>query len=88
VSRSRVILLACVLIMASLWIGLFLPSDSLSDSLLRPWRMLWGSSLQLNATLLEVSGADTVRSVSRPLQKPFGPVKLLREVETKSKAKT
>jgi len=74
--------------MLSLSIGLFLPFDSWPDILLRPWHMLWGSSVQLNATLLEASNSSTVRSMGQQLLKPFGSVKLLREVDTDSKSKS
>jgi len=88
VSRSRAIFLACVLVIISLWIGLLLPFDSWPDVLLRPWHVLWGSGQQLNATLLEASGNDSVRTMGQELLKPFGTVKLLREVDTEPKTKS
>jgi len=75
-------------ILLTFWILILLPYETWSDVFLHPWHVLWGSGRQLNATLLEASEGDSVKSVSRRLLKPFGAVKLLRVYETDDKTKS
>ena len=87
-SRRRNGLLLFAFVIFTLWIGLLFPLQTWPTILFHPWRQLWGSGQQLNATLLEASEGEAVKSVSRRLFKPLGNVKLLRVFDTDEKAKT
>jgi hypothetical protein len=82
--RNVLLLISAVGLM--LVLGLLLPQESWSGILMHPWRTLWGSGQQLNATLIEASEGD-VASVSRRLLKPFGAVTLTCEYDADEKSK-
>jgi len=76
------------IILALLWLSLLLPRGSWPEVLLHPWRQLWGSGQQLNATLLEASEGEAVRSVSHRLFKPLGDLKVLHVYDADDKPKS
>lgn len=79
-ARRNVIVVSILILAAFFGACFLLPYDSWTDIALHPWRLLWRSNTQLNATLIEVSENDGVKAVGQRILQPFGAVKLQRVV--------
>lgn len=80
-NKSRNAVMISIAVLAVFFGASFLlPYESWTDIALHPWRLLWRSHAQLNATLIEVSENDGVKAVGERILQPFGGVKLQRIV--------